>query len=355
MKKSLIALAVLAASGVSFAQVTITGNIGMSYQKSPVIGVAGAGTQGLRINDGEVYITATEDLGGGMSATARGGVTLRGRGSAIADRDATVTLAGPLGAITAGAIRSCGIVDAQKSGAVTGTVYSSNETEKGVPIDNCSVVDIVALTTKVADVTVTGTYGEFGSFLASTTSATLGANGAGNPLGVTFGALAASYTKGPLTLGGDYTYFMIAGSLKGADGLQRWRAVGSYDLGVAKVAAGYQGKNWCIASQYLASVAVPVGNAVFGLDYMARDAQADLCKGSAAANSDLATAAGAISGQAVGDKASSALGAGMTYNFSKTTNVNLSYITYTDVKVTATDATKTGFDNEWRIRLLKNF
>lgn len=357
MKKSLVALAVLAASGVSFAQVTISGNLGVSFQKSPVIGAAGAATQGLRVNDGEIYITATEDLGGGMSATARGGITLRGRGSAIGDRDATVTLAGPMGAITAGAVRACGIIDAQKSGAVTGTVYSANETENGVPIDKCSVVDIVALTTKLSDVTVTGTYGEFGSFLSSSTSAALGANGAGNPLGVTFGALAASYAKGPLALGGDYTYFMVtgAGVLKAADGLQRWRAVGSYDFGVAKLAAGYQGKSWCAANQYIASVAVPMGNALFGLDYLMRDAQGDICKGSAADNTALGVAATALGGTAVGDKASSALGVGMTYNFSKTTTVNVSYITYTDVKATATAATTTAFDNEYRIRLMKSF
>lgn len=353
MKKSLVALAVLAASGVSFAQVTISGNIGVSYQKSPVIGAGGAGTQGLRVNDGEIYITATEDLGGGMSATARGGITLRGRGSVIGDRDATVTLAGPMGAITAGAVRACGIIDAQKSGVVTGTVYSSNESEHGVPIDRCSVVDIVALTTKLSDVTVTGTYGEFGSFV--TKDSTLGTNSAGNATGVTFGALAANYSKGPLALGGDYTYFMIAGTYKAADGMQRWRAVGSYDFGVAKLAAGYQGKNWCAANQYIASVAVPMGNAVFGLDYLMRDAQpATTCKGSDEAA--LATAAFALTGAAANDKASSALGVGMTYNFSKTTNVNVSYITYTDVKaVTAPGSTTTAFDNEYRIRLLKSF
>jgi predicted porin len=144
MKKTLIALAALAATGTTFAQATISGNLGMSWQQDPAVTATGGHTQGLRMNDGEIYLTATESLGGGMSATARGGFTIRGRGTAIADRDGTVTLAGPLGSLTAGAVRTCGNLVTVQSGAVTGTTYSGNETQNFVPLDKCAMVDIVS-------------------------------------------------------------------------------------------------------------------------------------------------------------------------------------------------------------------
>ena len=66
MKKTLIALAALAATGATFAQATISGNIGFSWQQSPVKAASGDGShvQGFAINDGEIYISAKEDLGG---------------------------------------------------------------------------------------------------------------------------------------------------------------------------------------------------------------------------------------------------------------------------------------------------
>ena len=144
MKKTLIAVAALAATGASFAQVTITGNIGASYQKSPVLVFSGPGSfpeaQGLFVHDGDVIFTATESLGTGMSITARGGVTLRGRGGAVGTRDATVALTTPFGRITAGSVRTCGNLNAVLSGAVTGGHYTAQESSNLLPLDKCSLL-----------------------------------------------------------------------------------------------------------------------------------------------------------------------------------------------------------------------
>jgi hypothetical protein len=65
-----------------------------------------------------------------------------------------------------------------------------------------------------------------------------------------------------------------------------------------------------------------------------------------------------------GDKASSAVGVGATYNFSKTATLNASYITYSDAGVntkfapgslTAAGTTPAQLDTEYRIRLMKTF
>src|SRR3990167_3311293 len=97
MKKSLIALAVLAASGASFAQVTITGQVIAGYKQSSVSGEAGSGNEatknkllagvadsfvggsggnatgdssGLGLDTSTITFAASEDLGGGMKIAA---------------------------------------------------------------------------------------------------------------------------------------------------------------------------------------------------------------------------------------------------------------------------------------------
>ena len=365
MKKTLIALAAvasLATSGAAFAQATISGQLGFSWQQSPVFAADGSHVQGLSMNDGDLYITAKEDLGGGMSATARGGFIMRGRGTVVNDRDGTITLDGPQGALMVGAVRACGPLDAVKSGAVTGTVYTTNETVFEVPIDKCSIVDVVTYTApKMADVTFSATYGEFGSPLGATS--TFATNVKGNATGITFSVLGAVYAAGPYMATADVTVYGGAKSSSQAynalDGWIRTRVAGTYDAGIAKFGLGYQNRTWGIADQYIASVAVPVQNMVFGIDYMARDAQGAATKGTTAQNTAVESLAYTLSGIKNGDVASSAVGVGATYNFSKTTNVNASYITYTDagknISPTTGVVTAAKLDSEYRLRLMKTF
>jgi len=73
MKKTLIALAVLAASGASFAQssVSLTGSIGTTLQASVTEGATNNARQGLSRSTGAIQLSGTEDLGGGMKASFR--------------------------------------------------------------------------------------------------------------------------------------------------------------------------------------------------------------------------------------------------------------------------------------------
>jgi Gram-negative porin len=372
MKKTLIALAALAATGATFAQATISGNIGVSWQQNAAFKSDGSHIQGLSVNDGEIYIAATEDLGGGMSATARGGFTMRGRGTSIMDRDATVSLKGNFGLVTAGAVRSCGSLVSVQSGAVTGTAYSANESEKAIPLDTCSIVDVLMYTLPVGPVMMTATYGEFAGgvtyYNALSTPVTVASlDSKGNVGGVTFTDVTGVYTAGPVMVSLGVTTFNVvynkavdkaaltqAGFDKDVlvigDGLMRTRLVGTYDLGLAKFGLGYQNKTMGLADQYVASVAVPYGNALFGLDYTGRGAQGTIDKGTAGAK-----AAKALFSVANGDAASSSIGVGVTYNFSKTTNLNASYITYTDAGRNTITPTAATLDTEYRIRLLKSF
>lgn len=96
MKKSIIALAALAASGASFAQVTITGTLDMGYRANKATGTssltvpnailtggavlvgsttfagsAGGDASGLGVDTSQINISAKEDLGGGQSIEAQ--------------------------------------------------------------------------------------------------------------------------------------------------------------------------------------------------------------------------------------------------------------------------------------------
>jgi len=408
MKKSLIALAALAAVGASFAQVTITGSLGLSWQQDPTIlgdaksnalatnipAANGGHAQGLRMNDGEIYFTATEDLGKGYSATARGGMTMRGRQTTVLDRDGTVSIGAPWGGLTAGSIRSCGSLMGVASGVVDGPSYAANEGNNYAPLDKCSMIDMVALTVMVMPgVSISATYGEFGSAITATSN--LAASGSGNATGIAFWDLTPQYKAGPWLIGMNYTQFIGTGTIASATGITglpiangvlRTRYYASYDAGFAKFGLGVQQKSGGSADQYIASMSAPLNflspALIMGIDYQARGAQGAYDKSNngaiwAGQNADYTS--WALSNAREGDLASSALGIGAKYAFSKTLSLTGSYITYTDAgannrcgpagtvtsaatlcptaNTAANNFSKTYaiLDTEYRVRLLKTF
>lgn len=89
MKKHILALAALAASGASFAQVAITGTLAMGYQLDNL--ASGAQASGLGIDTSEVQFKATEDLGGGQKIAATMGIVDANRKPGMTGGDASLT------------------------------------------------------------------------------------------------------------------------------------------------------------------------------------------------------------------------------------------------------------------------
>lgn len=355
MKKTLIAMAVLAASGASFAQVVLSGNIGPSYQMSPVLnysatapGQSTTRAQGLQIQDGEINVTATEDLGGGWKAIAKGGITLRGRDTDPVTRDASVTLVTPVGAITAAAMRTCGPWESMMTGVVTGPVRSGNESNTATPLPKCSLIDVVSYSVPVGPVSASLAVGEFGG-------------GSGNATGLTFVSPTFVYTSGALMAGIDATFFAqtptgsTAAGRPVLDGLVRTRLFGTYNFGIAKLGLGYQTLTNNIAATTLASISVPMGPVTFGLEYAARDAQGSLTSDTTAVGAGVKAIGTAVFGATDGDKASSSVGVGATYNFSKSTSLNTSYIVYNDAGANTKTGALKKLEDEYRVRLMKTF
>ena len=72
MKKTLIAMAAVAVAGVASAQVTITGVAGARFETQT--SDAGTETKGFYMSDAVIKFSASEDLGGGLSAAASFGL-----------------------------------------------------------------------------------------------------------------------------------------------------------------------------------------------------------------------------------------------------------------------------------------
>ncbi len=71
MKKTLVALAVVAASGASFAQVAITGTYAFGYKSTTNVDGKANDSSGLGMDTSYVQFAASEDLGAGLKASAQ--------------------------------------------------------------------------------------------------------------------------------------------------------------------------------------------------------------------------------------------------------------------------------------------
>ena len=283
MKKSLIALAVLAASGASFAQVSVTGNLTYGYQGNTIGGVNGGPTidnAGFGAETARVIFTAKEDLGGGYAATAvmqvNSGATAAGQ--AAGAEDTTLTLATPVGGLVLGTVKGADYLSGGIAGV--GAYYAGWD---GKVQSARTTRDMWAFVVPVGAFTFA-----IGQQEAATNA--LGTPG-GLGLGVgTTGALAAtdilsasaltnvsvSYAAGPLAANGQYLAYKNASGI--ANNKDTARISVSYDLGVVKLGAGgsvtnvtgpVNGANAKV-TDYLVAAKVPMGASSFGVSYNSR-------------------------------------------------------------------------------------
>jgi hypothetical protein len=250
MKKTLVALAVLAASGASFAQVTLSGEF--AYGFASKTDGAGSTTSGLGIDTGLLVFSAKEDLGQGYMAE----VTMKtdssgGRSAGITNDDQILALTTPVGKLTMGS---------WKPGEYLSAI-SGRDTWYG--LDN--------------RVTSARTLRDSIGFAAPI--------GGGFSLSATYYEPAGDVSEGTGTAGTSAQQSMVyslgysAGALKGGLSFVTYNNVGAtdstnksvtrgglnYDFGVAKVGAGLQvtslaggGTN----TQAMVSASAPIGSKV---------------------------------------------------------------------------------------------
>jgi hypothetical protein len=281
MKKTLIALAVLTATS-AFAQVTLTGVVRGAYQKTNSTDFTENQT-GMALTDATVSFGATEDLGGGLKASAS--ITLDQNSSAFPAGSAPGGTAATLN--TNGSRPSTGSInrrntwvqvqgefglvrfDQTRSGdLITRAWVAPSNLDQGI-YDGSNIVTrggIDALTYGMA----------FGPVTASLQYVEAGQDGVSTP-NLTTTVLNLGYVDGPLAAG-----FAIK-SASGAATAAFARTINNeafvtYDFGVAKVGLGWDGAMAAASSANADAnaiafgVAVPLTSALtLGANYASRD------------------------------------------------------------------------------------
>ena len=272
MKKSLIALAVLAASGAAMAQSTVTlygvADAWIGSQKTGLTGVRQTKMGSGGYNGSRWGLKGTEDLGGGLSANFQleQGFNLdNGEASSAArqfHRQAYVGLSGGFGTTRFGRqysaydeLRGATNNSFDTSFATTGTVWDNGRSQSKV-VDYSGRINnqVYYASPVVGGFSGAVGYG-FGENKTTTTSAT-------DTL-----SLHVKYAAGPLLVGVAYQNEEVSNAVDRSYTL----VAGSYDFGVAKLTAGFNrakqdalGKD----SEYQLGVSVPVsGNAAVALGY----------------------------------------------------------------------------------------
>jgi hypothetical protein len=306
MKKSLIALAALAAVTAASAQstVTISGTYNLGFQK------ADSGATKFDLYDANVTFAGVEDLGGGMKASFSVNTQFGGRQditSTQADattsttsnsgalgpnqakvdgvfgRNVTLSLSGGFGTVSGGRVEGTNTIesailsgqslaDGFDKAALTGAKSNFNTISYTTPAINgftASVAQLKSLNDRFA---IGATAATTSAGVTTVTAATAAATAE-----TTINVVGASYVNGPLVAG--FAYKMVDNvtgiATSQLDGTKT-ELFATYDLGVAKLGLGYaKNSGDAYAGQkagVLVSGAIPMGALTLGADYYTRGA-----------------------------------------------------------------------------------
>ena len=315
MKKTLLALAVLAASGAAFAQTaTLSGNFTYGYRADKVAGVS---TAGLTTDTAAIALVATEDLGGGLKATAKVSLGNMMRDGAGTGEDAFVSLAGGFGTVSMGAVETDDGLSRAYAGApvigLDGKVHGAN-----------SNIDYVSYTTPQLAPGLTAGVSYVDRGTTTTTGLAAGTTGPALAQPSITGNL--TYGAGPISARFDVTSWTRQGAADVTSNTtkNRFRVSGNYNLGMAKVGLGYSSlkrTTGISTTQLEAGVSASFGATTVGAVY------------EQAKTTNTATKSGFT--------------VGAQYNLSKRTNVSAGYATWKSAGASA--------DSQFRVLVGQSF
>jgi hypothetical protein len=299
MKKTLIALAAVAAVSTSFAQVSITGFADFTFAKGASRFDNGSAAKGLYNTDAGIDVVATDDLGGGAKATAAMQFNVDGNFQHGAySGDKSLTLSNSAGSLTLVNTRGGGVLNATMLAPVVAPTDhwsdSANAVMSRSPVD--AAVVKMALSPAA---NVWYKYVESAGLPATDTAAgganpnrlVVNADGSGQvtPEAVAH-VIGGNYTVGAFTVTAEYqsaTYSAAATAFQATLGVTDARTTqldlnAIYDAGFAKFALGYESakagtqstaSTGTSASAMTFGVVAPLAsNVKIGLNYAKRDA-----------------------------------------------------------------------------------
>jgi len=274
MKKTMIALAAaasLATSGAAFAQATITGFMAAGYGVSTSGGATTATTGGFGVDTAELYITAKEDIGGGLTAGGTmgiGGLERAGGASTTASAaiggngaygtygtNYTMYVQNAMGKLTVGSVKSGDYV----SGGLASSGVNYYDFGDYGNFGDRTRRDIISLDVPVGPITLTLSHQEAANQVGEF-------NGAEGATGQRISVVSASYTEGALKANTQYFTYDNQGT-GNTTAANVFRLSGNYNLGMAIVGAGMQRATYdssATGTNYGLSASVPMGPMTLG-------------------------------------------------------------------------------------------
>lgn len=351
MKKTLIALAVLAASGASFAQVTITGTLAMGYKQTTSVGTnamsipglglaavatSGADASGFGVDTSEIDIAVKEDLGGGQKIEAvlalagadRSGESNSTTPGAVTGRDATLAYTN----------NSFGRI---QMGSTMDSAIHSGIPSAGAPVVDMdgklfqirSSSDFISYAAPIGPVIFQYKLSESSKGLGIG-SGTSGASG--GTVGQRTSDFIVFYGKGPLELVGAYRSYDNRNSvtIATAEGLTKdsvYSFQAGYNFGVAKVGFGMNNITASVGpkvSDMLLGVSVPMGALTLGMT-LGRATTSGVADAPASAFPGGAAAPLFKTAMQLADGTANSMSVGAKYDLSKRTSLTAKYATWT--------------------------
>jgi len=276
MKKTLVALAVLAASGASFAQVTLSGSTAFGYR---ALSAPAGDSSGLGFDDSTINFDAVDDLGGGSKVTARlamfgldrsGGsqayspaatgsqtTYLNGTSAngAVVGQNANITLTTPMFMLQLAANKNADYLHQGIAGA--GSTASTYYYNGDGNLWSRARRDQVTVGTQLGAVSVGVSHQEGGNALG------LGLGGTGATTAQQrVNALSVGYAAGAIAANVQYLAYDNRVDNSETAAKDTVRLAGSYDLGVAKIGAGIENTSYTFgntSNRTLVGVNVPLG------------------------------------------------------------------------------------------------
>jgi hypothetical protein len=256
MKKTLVALAAVAATGGAMAQSVMTGYISFGYSSTTSSANATAG--GMGMDDAEINFAISENIEGLGKLAATMGFTNGGRGDTATGNDSTIKLTTASGtAITMGTTKGASYL----TGGVAAVGTNYNWDLSGKLFSSRSINDAVSVKIPLMEgVSVSVAHAE-----AAVSSYWTGTGAAGNGTEQRYNTASLDYASGALAVNAGYRAYDNTTASSTSSANTRNRAAASYDLGVAKVGVGYESTQYMYGNSKtdsLLGVNVPVGGAL---------------------------------------------------------------------------------------------
>ncbi len=261
MKKTLVALAAVAATGGAMAQAVMTGYIAFGY--SSTTSSANATASGMGMDDAEINFAISENIEGVGKLSAGLGFTNGGRGDAATGNDSTIKLTTASGtAVTMGTTKGASYL----TGGVAAVGTNYNWDLSGKLFSSRSINDAVSVKIPLmAGVSVSVAHAE-----AAVSSYWTGTGAAGNGTEQRYNTASLDYAAGALAVNAGYRAYDNTTASSTSSANTRNRAAASYDLGVAKLGFGYESTQYMYGNSKtdsLLGVNVPMGNLSLGVQF----------------------------------------------------------------------------------------